>query len=651
MGASSIFGNITEPAARWTPEPSTRGTFGLISSCVITLSLCVWSCVHLNVPDHKGERKQIWRKIGWVIVGSLVPEMVVFTAWYQRHEAKKLLYFMMDQCGQDHPELFFSRLSRWLSRTTRRKKAIASAEEPTSENSHDMRSTHFASKTTWTLTHAFYAAMGGFAIDGSTAETPFLPQGRDHLTITKAGIKIFFKLGYIDEFSAVSLESIRDKGKSGYIAKFLIALQALWFCTQLVARLAQSLPISLLELNTFAHGICAICAIYFWWEKPQDIEQPTLLPMNRIQPLCALLWIHSKVSKGRYYYTGGVRRWYKGANPVDPVEAQMWTSIPNTGSDDVLRQPKKTQHRKTYASLVCEVVSDSSNALGSLNSTIGPYASETPMLKAPTVVRSNSEPSSPSPRPSDSGTPSKVPNEPRGSSPSPNGVRVTRGSLVPNTVFYLRNSTDVPKWVIADPIRMARLSLASKVADLHPDFFFEANWPGSLNKTNGSYLAPRAAEFTSNTYIAGVPVILMTAMVYGGLYCLAWNSNSFASDTERLLWRISCLFLVIPVPLGILGYVALVVLALLWQGVEDLLPSLVACVKKFFTGGGLLIGILYGLGLVAFHTFFWSSLLALFLALVFGRFYLLIECFINVGHLESRVFLLPSWTNYLPHIS
>jgi hypothetical protein len=129
MGASSIFGNGTEREGRWVPEPTKRGTFGLVSSCVITLSLCVWSCVHLNLPEHHGQRKQMWRKVCWVVVGSLVPEIVVFTAWYQRHEAKELLKLMMEQCGQQHPESLFHRLGKWLARSIYRKKTRSSSRE------------------------------------------------------------------------------------------------------------------------------------------------------------------------------------------------------------------------------------------------------------------------------------------------------------------------------------------------------------------------------------------------------------------------------------------------------------------------------------------------------------------------------------------
>lgn len=40
------FGNIT---ASWRPEPKYRGTYSILSSCLITMALCVWSAVHLNL--------------------------------------------------------------------------------------------------------------------------------------------------------------------------------------------------------------------------------------------------------------------------------------------------------------------------------------------------------------------------------------------------------------------------------------------------------------------------------------------------------------------------------------------------------------------------------------------------------------------------
>ena len=79
----------------WTPEPAGRGTYGLVSSCLVTMVFCVWTAVHLNIPEHRGsDRKyldtpkykrrlnkclpslQMQRKIWWLLLGLFAPEIV-----------------------------------------------------------------------------------------------------------------------------------------------------------------------------------------------------------------------------------------------------------------------------------------------------------------------------------------------------------------------------------------------------------------------------------------------------------------------------------------------------------------------------------------------------------------------------------------------
>jgi hypothetical protein len=94
-----IFGNYSSihRNATWEPEPTRRGTFQILSTCVITLSLCVWTAVHLNIPSSK-ERSQdgpqhesnkwvmkMFRRISptlrkaiWMMLGLLAPEIVLF---------------------------------------------------------------------------------------------------------------------------------------------------------------------------------------------------------------------------------------------------------------------------------------------------------------------------------------------------------------------------------------------------------------------------------------------------------------------------------------------------------------------------------------------------------------------------------------------
>ena len=62
--------------AQWHPEPLRRGTFSILASCAITLSLCLWTSLHLNIPEDGKAGHQKWRKTKWLFLGLIAPEMV-----------------------------------------------------------------------------------------------------------------------------------------------------------------------------------------------------------------------------------------------------------------------------------------------------------------------------------------------------------------------------------------------------------------------------------------------------------------------------------------------------------------------------------------------------------------------------------------------
>ena len=75
----------------WVDDPDGRGTFTIASSCVLTLSLCVYTSIHLNVRPHRKTELQSWiETTKWVIFGILAPELVVFVAWRQYVSAMAL---------------------------------------------------------------------------------------------------------------------------------------------------------------------------------------------------------------------------------------------------------------------------------------------------------------------------------------------------------------------------------------------------------------------------------------------------------------------------------------------------------------------------------------------------------------------------------
>ena len=72
-----LFGNqTTVPPAAWHPEPKFRGTYSVLSTCLFTMSLCIWTSVQLNLRQHKKQYLQVWKKLGWLIMGLLAPEIV-----------------------------------------------------------------------------------------------------------------------------------------------------------------------------------------------------------------------------------------------------------------------------------------------------------------------------------------------------------------------------------------------------------------------------------------------------------------------------------------------------------------------------------------------------------------------------------------------
>ena len=56
---------------------------------------------------------------------------------------------------------------------------------------------------------------------------------------------------------------------------------------------AQRILISLLELNTFGHAICALFIYLLWWEKPFEVDIPTIVRSEVLLDLYALAWVNT----------------------------------------------------------------------------------------------------------------------------------------------------------------------------------------------------------------------------------------------------------------------------------------------------------------------------------------------------------------------
>ncbi|KAF2846046.1 hypothetical protein T440DRAFT_406696, partial [Plenodomus tracheiphilus IPT5] len=217
--------NSTAP---WRAEPTERGTWSILTTCVFTLIACVYTSIHLNIPQHKrsGWKVQLPRKMWWMLVAFAAPEL--------------------------------AQIDRTLIQ----------------EDTHGAKPMEKQLKVNdWTKTHSHFAIMGGFAFDTTKRHRNFLPHSHTRLTITPNGLLRFaqYAPNLIPDISA---DTIRDKNKTDSVAKTLLSLQVSWFMAQTIGRMVVRQPISVLEVNTFLHAMCFMIIYMAWWHKPFNVEEP-----------------------------------------------------------------------------------------------------------------------------------------------------------------------------------------------------------------------------------------------------------------------------------------------------------------------------------------------------------------------------------------
>ena len=104
--------------------------------------------------------------------------------------------------------------------------------------------------------------MGGFNLFKGNRPQGVLTSGRlgDMLHVRRIVVPI------------LSEEDINDRSKGDGLSKGLVVLQTTWFVIQSIARKAQGLVITQLELSTLAFAVLNGVMYYLWWNKPLGVN-------------------------------------------------------------------------------------------------------------------------------------------------------------------------------------------------------------------------------------------------------------------------------------------------------------------------------------------------------------------------------------------
>lgn len=135
-----------------------------------------------------------------------------------------------------------------------------------------------APRVKWTLTHSYFANMGGLRVEEKDNEPVFsLCTGRSYwmihstIAITTRQFSYLRRSGLMESTLAISEEDIKDKSKTDYFTKGLAIVQISSLILSLVQRSARHLAISQLEIITVAFAVCATGMYSFAWNKPQGV--------------------------------------------------------------------------------------------------------------------------------------------------------------------------------------------------------------------------------------------------------------------------------------------------------------------------------------------------------------------------------------------
>lgn len=266
-----------EPA--FVAEPQGRGTVGLIVSSILTLVLCVWTAMHVDVLDRPLPLRRLLNKIVWVLVGLLAPEIIIATAYGEWVRARKLLHLLQLPTSAE--------LTRPVVAATNTITAPTGINIPknASQTSEKSQTSSVWGRLTGVLRGLFNKIVLGeeevtglgmegslFAIMGGFMLCPLYPSKEHGVPLLGQHVQYLLekKLLLPTDFSILKAE-VADKGKANMVGKLLVCCQALWITVACLCRKISGLPVPLLEVHVVVHVLCTVIVYCFWWRKPQDV--------------------------------------------------------------------------------------------------------------------------------------------------------------------------------------------------------------------------------------------------------------------------------------------------------------------------------------------------------------------------------------------
>lgn len=242
-------GNLTELNEQiysgWMPPARTRGTSDILYTCTATIILCIWTAIHPNIPP-PGAQNQWLNRAGWILAALFAPECVLWIAFTQFTTARQVMHRVNEAHAHFQPQSEDPPSDAYISMMLPGPLKDYVGRKPVQKPFAD-------------LTYGFWVVMGGFRVDVSHIDE----DGAKSMCVTPDGI---IALAWMNMFFELDKELIATRKRANALAKSVVCVEVLWMSLNCIARQATGLPLTLLELHTAVHVVCAVLMYGLWWK-------------------------------------------------------------------------------------------------------------------------------------------------------------------------------------------------------------------------------------------------------------------------------------------------------------------------------------------------------------------------------------------------
>ncbi|KAI0060050.1 hypothetical protein BV25DRAFT_1918163 [Artomyces pyxidatus] len=240
-----------------------RTKYNIVWSSLATIIACVWTAVHRNIPGPSQRRLLRMLEMARVVVVTLFQRLEKARAEAERSWEKGGWRRSDGGAGQFKPEVDAD-LQDSIPLTNAHPASDNSEEARLALNTLQIALEDGAGRLSgkWTIRHGFFIIMGGLHLyEGGEPRHPLSPI--DVVGLVRAGSLV-----------PPTEDEIKLLSQGDALSKGIAVLQILWFIIQYIARRAQGLPISQIEVMTLAYTTITVAMYAFWWYKPLNVGGP-----------------------------------------------------------------------------------------------------------------------------------------------------------------------------------------------------------------------------------------------------------------------------------------------------------------------------------------------------------------------------------------